>query len=47
VEARVEEVAATAYPVPTDRPESDSTLDWDSTTIVVVEISAGEQRGIG
>ena len=47
VEARVEEVTARAYEVPTDRPESDGTLEWDSTTIVVVEVSAGDRRGIG
>jgi L-alanine-DL-glutamate epimerase-like enolase superfamily enzyme len=47
VKARVENVTATAYEVPTDRPESDATLAWDSTTIVVVEVSAGEQRGLG
>jgi L-alanine-DL-glutamate epimerase-like enolase superfamily enzyme len=47
VEARVEDVTATAYEVPTDRPESDGTLEWDSTTIVIVEVSAGEQRGLG
>jgi L-alanine-DL-glutamate epimerase-like enolase superfamily enzyme len=33
--------------VPTDRPESDGTLAWDSTTIVVVEASAGGQLGLG
>jgi L-alanine-DL-glutamate epimerase-like enolase superfamily enzyme len=47
VEARVEDIAATAYQVPTDRPESDGTLEWDSTTIVVVEASAGDWRGLG
>jgi L-alanine-DL-glutamate epimerase-like enolase superfamily enzyme len=47
MEARVEDVTATAYQVPTDRPESDGTLEWDSTTIVVVEASAGEERGLG
>jgi L-alanine-DL-glutamate epimerase-like enolase superfamily enzyme len=45
--SRVEDVAATAYEVPTDRPESDGTLEWDSTTIVVVEVSAGDLRGLG
>lgn len=43
----LERLAATAYAVPTDRPESDGTLEWDSTTIVVVEASAGGQRGLG
>jgi L-alanine-DL-glutamate epimerase-like enolase superfamily enzyme len=47
VEAQVEEIAATAYEVPTDRPESDGTLEWDSTTIVVVEACAGGRRGLG
>jgi len=44
---RVEDITATAYTVPTDRPESDGTLEWDSTTIVVVEARAGEERGLG
>jgi len=43
----LERLAATAYAVPTDRPESDGTLEWASTTIVVVEVSAGGQRGLG
>ena len=43
----IEELVATPYAVPTDRPESDGTLEWDSTTIVVVEASAGGQRGLG
>ena len=47
MEARVEDVTATAYTVPTDRPESDGTLTWDSTTIVVVEASAGDHHGLG
>jgi L-alanine-DL-glutamate epimerase-like enolase superfamily enzyme len=46
-DARVEDVTATAYTVPTDRPESDGTLEWDSTTIVVVEVHAGDRRGLG
>ena len=32
---------ARAYTVPTERPESDGTLEWDSTTIVVVRVHAG------
>jgi L-alanine-DL-glutamate epimerase-like enolase superfamily enzyme len=47
VAARVEDIAATAYTVPTDRPESDGTLEWASTTIVVVEASADGARGLG
>lgn len=35
------------YTVPTDAPEADGTLAWDSTTMVLVIIEAGDQRGIG
>jgi L-alanine-DL-glutamate epimerase-like enolase superfamily enzyme len=43
----IERVEVSAYRVPTDRPESDGTLEWDSTTIVVVEVHAGAARGLG
>jgi L-alanine-DL-glutamate epimerase-like enolase superfamily enzyme len=36
-----------AYQVPTDEPESDGTLEWDSTTLVLVEAHAGDETGIG
>lgn len=36
-----------AYTIPTDRPESDGTLAWDSTTVVVVEAHAGGVIGLG
>jgi L-alanine-DL-glutamate epimerase-like enolase superfamily enzyme len=36
-----------AYTIPTDSPESDGTIEWDSTTIVVVQIEAGDRRGLG
>ena len=45
--ARIEKVAVSAYRVPTDRPESDGTLEWDATTIVLVEVTAGGATGIG
>lgn len=35
------------YTVPTDGHESDGTIEWDSTTIVIAEISSGPSRGIG
>jgi L-alanine-DL-glutamate epimerase-like enolase superfamily enzyme len=44
---RVESVAARAYTVPTAEPESDGTLEWDSTTIVVVDLQGGGERGLG
>jgi len=36
-----------AYTVPTDFPESDGTLAWDKTTIVIVEAQAAGLRGLG
>ncbi len=40
--APVRSLHARAYEVPTDRPESDGTLAWDSTTIVVVEVEGDD-----
>lgn len=36
-----------AYRVPTEQPESDGTLEWSSTGVVVVEVLAGGERGLG
>lgn len=47
VDTAVERVTASAYTIPTDAPESDGTLEWDSTTIVVVEVHAGGELGLG
>ena len=47
VEAEVEDLSVTAYTVPTDAPESDGTLQWDSTTMIVVEARAGGRTGMG
>ena len=35
------------FTIPTDGPESDGTLEWTSTTIVVVEVEAGGVSGLG
>ncbi len=43
----IEHLDARAYAIPTDRPESDGTLEWDRTTVVVVHLSGGGLRGIG
>ena len=40
-------VTATAYTIPTDSPEADGTLHWDSTTLVVVEVNGGSETGLG
>ncbi|OBG20117.1 enolase C-terminal domain-like protein [Mycobacterium sp. 852002-51057_SCH5723018] len=43
----IESVEAAAYTIPTDAPESDGTLAWDSTTFVLVSARAGGQVGTG
>ncbi len=43
----IERVAVSVYKIPTDAPEADGTYAWDSTTLVLVEASAGGKRSIG
>jgi L-alanine-DL-glutamate epimerase-like enolase superfamily enzyme len=45
--APVSEVRVRTFTVPTDEPESDGTLEWEATTIVVVELEAEGERGLG
>jgi L-alanine-DL-glutamate epimerase-like enolase superfamily enzyme len=45
--AKIRSLDVSAYTVPTDSPESDGTIEWDSTTIVVVEAHAGDEVGLG
>ena len=45
--ADISGIRASAYRIPTDCPESDGTLEWSATTLVVVEASAAKQTGIG
>jgi L-alanine-DL-glutamate epimerase-like enolase superfamily enzyme len=45
--APIEEVEVSAFTVPTDAPEADGTLAWDSTTIVVVHVHGGGESGLG
>lgn len=43
----VDTVRAAAYTVPTETPEADGTLAWDSTTLVVCHVDAGPVTGLG
>jgi len=43
----IEAVQASAYRIPTDGPEADGTLTWNSTTLIVVHIDAGGEQGLG
>jgi L-alanine-DL-glutamate epimerase-like enolase superfamily enzyme len=45
--APIDEVTVRAYVIPTEQPESDGTLSWDSTTLVVVQVSAAGRLGLG
>ena len=36
-----------AYTIPTDAPEGDGTLRWDSTTLILCEMHAAEVTGLG
>ena len=40
-------VDTAVYVIPTDAPEADGTLTWDSTTMVLVTLQAGEELGLG
>jgi L-alanine-DL-glutamate epimerase-like enolase superfamily enzyme len=46
--AAIEQITVSAYRIPTDTPnESDGTLVWSETTLVVVEIASAGKTGIG
>lgn len=45
--ALITRIDSAAYRIPTESPESDGTLEWDSTTLVVVHVEAGGERGFG
>lgn len=46
-EISVGKVDVSAYTIPTDAPEGDGTLRWDSTTLIVCEVRAANQTGLG
>jgi L-alanine-DL-glutamate epimerase-like enolase superfamily enzyme len=46
-QVKIEELYVSAFTVPTDAPESDGTLEWDKTTMVLVELRAGGTTGLG
>ena len=43
----VDHLDVSAYTIPTEQPEADGTLEWDSTTMVLVEARGGGATGIG
>ena len=43
----IDGITARVFRIPTDAPEADGTIAWDHTTMVLVEVSAGGERGLG
>jgi L-alanine-DL-glutamate epimerase-like enolase superfamily enzyme len=43
----VDALSVSAYTIPTEKPEADGTLEWNSTDVVVVEATAGGATGLG
>jgi|SRR5689334_6940323 len=43
----IKQVHTAAYKIPTATPESDGTLAWNSTTLIITEAEAGGKTGIG
>ncbi len=43
----INRIEVKSFTIPTDFPEADGTLDWDRTTIVLVQVSGGGKQGLG
>ncbi len=46
-DSTVRKLRTGVYRVPTDAPEADGTLHWDATTMVTVQVFAGDAMGLG
>lgn len=44
---RLRRPLVSVYTVPTDAPEADGTLAWDTTTMVIAEVTTGDATGTG
>lgn len=44
---KIQKTRVRAFTIPTDERESDGTLEWDQTTLVLVEIDAEGEKGLG
>jgi hypothetical protein len=47
IDARIESLEVSVYRIPTSSPESDGTLEWNQTTLVVAEARGGGRVGLG
>ncbi len=46
-DTRITAAKVAAYTIPTDAPEADGTFAWNSTTMVLVQLRAGDVEGLG
>lgn len=46
VDVPIGEVRASAFKIPIHRPEADGTIAWNSTTLIVVQVSACNWAGL-
>jgi len=46
-DVKISRLDVSAYTIPTDSPEADGTFAWDKTTLVLVEVKAGNETGLG
>jgi L-alanine-DL-glutamate epimerase-like enolase superfamily enzyme len=46
-QAPLTRITARVYRIPTEQPESDGTLEWNSTTLVIAHAQAAGSRGMG
>ena len=44
---KIGSLEVSAYRVPLEQPETDGTLEWDATSVVAVEVTAGDVHGLG
>src|SRR5690349_3398262 len=44
---KITQLDVSAYTIATDFPEADGTIEWNSTTIVIAEVTAGGHTGVG
>ena len=44
---RIDGLKVSTFTFPTEAPEADGTYEWESTTIVIVEVSGGGEAGLG
>ena len=47
LDATIDAIEVRVYTIPTDEPEADGTIAWDSTTMVLVRATSGSTAGMG